>query len=634
MKKGVLKIACALLMFTTCGCGLSVLEIGAVALLGGGAAAALGSSSGGSGGSKLQPPAEPITPSPAHEADNVSNLANLSWTALSGADGYRVYLGKSFNPPLVGENSGAASYDPGPLDYESQYYWKVVAFNDAGNTTSALWSFTVAEQLPADVTYVSPADGLADVSINGTTLDWNAAARADGYALYFGTTNPPALGNNFTATEWDTGALDYETTYYWRVESFNTAGVNDNAAAQSFRTVDRPRYAITLTFDNNGGDVTPSETVLVPLGENQAFTFAPLAGWRVRDVIIDNASLGSLSGYTFYDVSENHSIEVFFYGVKWHDAGLSGAVSAREAAAMVYDSAREEVFIFGGLSSNGSSTYYSEGYAWDGWAWEGRSVPGVEGTDYPARRAFHAMAFDSARNATVLFGGKASASTYFDTWEWNGSGWTDVSPNGTEGLHYPTGRAYHAMAFDASRGLTVLHGGSTNNEQTWEWNGSYWSNVTPSGTEGVDFPDGRQAHTMVYDSLRGVCVLFGGVDSGWSNYYDDTWVWNGDNWTDVTPSGFGGVDFPDGRCLHSAAFDARRGVVVLFGGRDGSTEYFDLWEWNGTDWTEVTITPTSRPGANLSASLAYDPRFGEVVLFGGRSAPSTYHAHTWLYYGE
>ncbi len=30
--------------------------------------------------------------------------------------------------------------------------------------------------------------------------------------------------------------------------------------------------------------------------------------------------------------------------------------------------------------------------------------------------------------------------------------------------------------------------------------------------------------------------------------------------------------------------DASRGVIVPFGGRDGSAVFADTWEWNGTNW--------------------------------------------------
>src|ERR1041384_4804856 len=56
----------------------------------------------------------------------------------------------------------------------------------------------------------------------------------------------------------------------------------------------------------------------------------------------------------------------------------------------------------------------------------------------------HAMAYDSARGVTVLFGGFAG-DYLSDTWEWNGTVWTRRTVTG------PPGREYAAMVFDAAR---------------------------------------------------------------------------------------------------------------------------------------------------------------------------------------
>jgi hypothetical protein len=65
------------------------------------------------------------------------------------------------------------------------------------------------------------------------------------------------------------------------------------------------------------------------------------------------------------------------------------------------------------------------------------------------------------------------------------------------------------MAYDATRGVTVLFGGLDSaglNGQTWEWNGTIWTQRVLSG------PSPRNGHAMAYDATRGVAVLFGGFD--------------------------------------------------------------------------------------------------------------------------
>jgi hypothetical protein len=66
------------------------------------------------------------------------------------------------------------------------------------------------------------------------------------------------------------------------------------------------------------------------------------------------------------------------------------------------------------------------------------------------------MAFDSARGRIVLFGGEGygvgGTSQFNDTWEWDGDIWTQVSDIG------PSPRQFHAMAYDTKRQRLVLFG--------------------------------------------------------------------------------------------------------------------------------------------------------------------------------
>ncbi len=75
---------------------------------------------------------------------------------------------------------------------------------------------------------------------------------------------------------------------------------------------------------------------------------------------------------------------------------------------------------------------------------------------------------------------------------------------------------------------------------------------------------------MVYDSARGVTVLYGGQSTSGG---DDTWEWNGSAWTQLAISG------PGQRFFHSMAFDTARGVTVFFGGRSSAQVFHgDTWE--------------------------------------------------------
>ncbi len=77
--------------------------------------------------------------------------------------------------------------------------------------------------------------------------------------------------------------------------------------------------------------------------------------------------------------------------------------------------------------------------------------------------------------------------------------------------------------------------------------------------------------------------------------------------------------------------------VVMFGGLNlgppGVFSQFnvldDTWIWNGTDWTQLSLSLA--PPARYGASMAYDPVGGKAVLFGGRNAAGLLLSDTWLF---
>jgi len=66
---------------------------------------------------------------------------DLDWTDSSGANSYDIYFGVDSPPPFK-TNLDSSSYDPGTLNYNTIYYWKVVAKNNCAETLGIEWSFS------------------------------------------------------------------------------------------------------------------------------------------------------------------------------------------------------------------------------------------------------------------------------------------------------------------------------------------------------------------------------------------------------------------------------------------------------------------------------------------------------------
>lgn len=293
---------------------------------------------------------------------------------------------------------------------------------------------------------------------------------------------------------------------------------------------------------------------------------------------------------------------------------------ARYGHAMAYDSARGVTVLFGG-SNVGDYANLNDTWEWDGINWK-QCTPTIS----PSPRHDHRMAYDARRGVTVLFGGfdPDSNGTYGrlgDTWEWNGTDWKQCMPETS-----PPPRYGHAMAYDSARGVTVLFGGTIDQvydnlvNDTWEWDGNSWSQRTVA-----TLPEVRFYHAMAYDSARGVTVLFGGCNTRELN---DTWELGAGGWTRRSTE----VE-PAGRHEHRMVYDTRRGLIVLFGGTIESYSHLvnDTWEWNGINWS-LQGAPIVPPGTACPA-MAYDTRRGVAVLFGGYDG-SMYRDDTWEYQGD
>ncbi|KYK32182.1 MAG: hypothetical protein AYK22_07505 [Thermoplasmatales archaeon SG8-52-3] len=67
------------------------------------------------------------------------------------------------NPPvnLVSDNHNETFFDPGTLDFETTYYWQVIAMDEHGASTHGpVWQFTTGENTPPDVPIIDgPSTG-------------------------------------------------------------------------------------------------------------------------------------------------------------------------------------------------------------------------------------------------------------------------------------------------------------------------------------------------------------------------------------------------------------------------------------------------------------------------------------------
>lgn len=186
----------------------------------------------------------------------------------------------------------------------------------------------------------------------------------------------------------------------------------------------------------------------------------------------------------------------------------------------------------------------------------------------------------------------------------------------------PSDRGEHLL-FDTTRKQLLLLGGTreTGRMQLWRRQAGAWAGVAADTA-----PAARELGGAAWDSRRGRLVLFGGV--GLDSREDrrgDTWEWDGTTWHRA-PEGTVGT-----RDHHALAYDAARGRVVLYGGNaTRETLATTTWEWDGTRWSEVA---REGPGDRAHSPLAYDHARREVILFSGIGEGYRYVPDTWAWNG-
>ena len=172
------------------------------------------------------PPKTAYFPDPANEAEGVSVDVQLSWTGGYGSKLHTVYFGETFEEvdnATGGSAQGSTEFTPGPLKMAKTYYWRVDEFDALGTHKGSVWSFTTEGAVAA----LNPANGAVDVT-QTPVLTWAPGLGAS-HDIYFGTdvTSLELKGSgNLGSESYEPGQLEWDTTYYWRINEANNANAD------------------------------------------------------------------------------------------------------------------------------------------------------------------------------------------------------------------------------------------------------------------------------------------------------------------------------------------------------------------------------------------------------------------------
>jgi N-acetylneuraminic acid mutarotase len=257
-----------------------------------------------------------------------------------------------------------------------------------------------------------------------------------------------------------------------------------------------------------------------------------------------------------------------------------------------------DIILYGGSANATSFTNLMDTWAFDGSAWSQLSPM----TTIPGGLS---AASAAPWNTGLLMTGGFST----DTWFWTGEDWTLAMPTTS-----PSKRFYAGLAsLDHN---VVLFGGlaeeATND--TWVWNGE-WKELSPEHA-----PSARYMSVMV--SFQGKIVLFGGSDAN-GNPLSDTWQFDGTDWKQA----FGSASPPAPPPRVQAAAAVLNGALVMFGGDGEVSTLDDTWLWDGSSWSKDT--ELGQPNARYGATAATFNN--QIVLFGGTDDAGDVYGDTWVY---
>jgi hypothetical protein len=204
------------------------------------------------------------SPNPANSAVDVTQIPTLTWAPGVFADTHEVYFGADVaSLELKGSgNLGAESFEPGQLEWNTTYYWRVDEANNANANspwTGPLWSFTTANFLIIDDMegyndleegepgsnriYLAWIDGFDNPATNGCIVGYANAPFAEQSTVHGGNQSMPFEYNNAVGKSEATSVLTSNRD--WTVKGVDT-----------------------LTIWYRGGSANAAETMYVALNGN------------------------------------------------------------------------------------------------------------------------------------------------------------------------------------------------------------------------------------------------------------------------------------------------------------------------------------------------------------------------------
>jgi hypothetical protein len=277
-------------------------------------------------------------------------------------------------------------------------------------------------------------------------------------------------------------------------------------------------------------------------------------------------------------------------GTQWIQRNRLDAPPSQHSLApqtgLVYNEARSELALLDNGFDQFNNSRSRRWWTWSGFSWE----LGLETADGPASAEDIVLTYDSERGVVV------AVTFYGETWEWNGAQWTLRKLAGVNPIRP------RSMTFDRERRqtLSARPSSSSNFTDLLSLSDNLWSLLQPDGLGTRNDP------RIVFDEARHVTVQYGGnFGSSGPAYLTE---WDGSQWFETT--------YVPQRTNHAMVYDSVRQRTVVIGGYLFGSYQAEPLEWDGINLNTIPLS-TRRLYDTLAA---FDRRRGEIVVYGGYDA--------------
>ena len=198
-------------------------------------------------------PAAAREPEPADGDSDVSVSTVLSWRGGRDAVSHDVSIGTEAAALPAPASVDATSYDPGPLDLATTYYWQITAVQDAESWQGPLWSFATQEYLVIDdfesyndednLIYETWIDGWTNDT--GSTVGYLEEPFAERTTVHGGSQSMPLQYDN---TDFTTSEADLELNQNWATNGIRSLalyfhGNSANSGGQLYVKINNTKIA-------------------------------------------------------------------------------------------------------------------------------------------------------------------------------------------------------------------------------------------------------------------------------------------------------------------------------------------------------------------------------------------------------